>query len=347
MDNLNKLRPLFVLKILYELTDENHCITIAQILQALKDEYNIESYRKTIKEDIDLLMAADFDIEFIKSSQNQYHIVSRDFDIAELKILIDAVVSSKFISKTKSQELANKISKLGGPFVAKTLVRNIDVERRVKGENRQLLLIIDTINTAINQNKKIAFKYFTYNARKDKKEKHDGYVYTFSPYKLVWNGDYYYVVGFSDKYDDIGIFRVDRISKNPDILEDNVVPAPKTFDINSYLNSMFSMYSDVREQVELICDNDVMDSIIDRFGENVSVYANDMESFRIIINTAVGHVFYSWVFGFGGKVKIKSPQKVKSDYFEMVQKTAVCLGGVLNTLNDKEQMKATAINTDS
>lgn len=327
MDAPNKIRPLLVLRILFDHTDEDHCITIAQILQILKDEHGIESYRKTIKEDIDLLIDAGYDIEFIKSSQNQYHVVSRDFEVAELKILIDAVVSSKFISKAKSQELARKISKLAGPFAAKELVRNIDVERRVKGENKQLLLIIDTINTAINQKKKIAFKYFSYNVRKDKKEKHDGYVYTFSPYKLVWNGDYYYVVGFSDKYSDIGIFRVDRISKNPEILEDKAVPAPKTFDINAYLNSMFSMYSDAREQVELICDNDVMDSIIDRFGEDVRIYANNMDSFRIIVNTAVSHVFYSWVFGFGGKVKIKSPQKVKTNYAELVQKIACCLDG--------------------
>ena len=325
MEKFTKLRPLFVLKILYDHTDENHYITIAQILQVLKDEYGIESYRKTIKEDIDLLMAADFDIEFLKSSQNQYHIVSRDFDVAELKVLIDAVVSSKFISRTKSQTLADKLSKLAGPYVSKELVRNIDVERRVKGENKQLLLIIDTINTAINQKKKIAFKYFTYNVRKDKKEKHNGYVYKFSPYKLVWNGDYYYVVGFSDKYNDVGSFRIDRISKNPEILEEKTVPMPKTFDICTYLNTMFHMYSGERKEVELVCDNEVMDSIIDRFGEDVRVYANDMESFRIIINTTVSHVFYSWIFGFGGKVKIKAPAKVKEDYAEMIRKAADCV----------------------
>ena len=205
MDSKNKLRQVFVLKILYEHTDENHCITIAQILQFLKDKYGIESYRKTIKEDIDLLMAAGFDIEFIKSSQNLYHIVSREFDIAELKVLIDAVVSSKFISKAKSQQLAEKLSKLAGPYMSKELVRNIDVERRVKGDNKQLLLIVDTINTAINKKKRIAFAYFTYNIR-GKERKAQWILYKFSPYKLVWNGDYYYVVGFSDKYNDIGSF---------------------------------------------------------------------------------------------------------------------------------------------
>lgn len=325
MDSKNKLRQVFVLKILYEHTDENHCITIAQILQFLKDEYGIESYRKTIKEDIDLLMAAGFDIEFIKSSQNQYHIVSREFDVAELKVLIDAVVSSKFISKAKSQKLAEKLSKLAGPYMSKELIRNIDVERRVKGDNKQLLLIVDTINTAINQKKKIAFTYFTYNVRKEKKEKHNGYVYKFSPYKLVWNGDYYYVVGFSDKYNDIGSFRVDRISKNPEILDEEAVPVPKTFDINTYLNTMFRMYNSEFKEVELICDNDVMDSIIDRFGKDVKVYANDMNSFRIIVNTAVSHIFFSWVFGFGGKVKIKSPLDVKHEYMKMVNKAYVDL----------------------
>lgn len=229
------------------------------------------------------------------------------------------------VSKTKSQELASKLSKLAGPYVAKELVRNIDVERRVKGDNKQLLLIIDTINTAINEKKKIAFKYFTYDVRKDKKEKHNGYLYKFSPYKLVWNGDYYYVVGYSEKYDDIGSFRVDRISKVPDVLEEKAVPMPRAFDINTYLNSMFKMFSGEQIEVELVCDNSVMDSIIDRFGENVKVYANDMESFRIIVKVSVSHIFFSWIFGFGGKVKIKSPASVKEDYAQMVKHAAACI----------------------
>lgn len=319
---LSRLRPMFVLKILYENTDENHSITISRILQILKDEYGVDAYRKTIKEDIDLLMSANYDIEFIKSSQNQYHIISRDFDIAELKILIDAVVSSKFISKPKSQNLVEKISRLGGPFAVESLTRNIDVEHRVKRENEQLLLIVDTINSAINQKKKIAFKYFSYNVRKDKKEKHGGYLYKFSPYRLVWNGDYYYVVGYSDKYENVGSFRVDRICKVPDILEENAVSMPKNFNINIYLNTMFRMYYGEPKEIELICDNSVMDSIIDRFGEDVNVYAYDMESFRIVVRTAISHVFYSWVFGFGGLVRIKSPKDVKDAYSQMIRQAS-------------------------
>ncbi|MCF0133934.1 MAG: WYL domain-containing protein [Bacteroidaceae bacterium] len=116
--------------------------------------------------------------------------------MAELKILIDAVESSKFISKDKSKALAKKLAGLAGPFASKELVRNIEVERRVKGSNDLVLQIVDTINTAINQKKKIAFRYFTYNVKKEKKDRHQGLTDVLSPYKLVWNGDYYYVVGF-------------------------------------------------------------------------------------------------------------------------------------------------------
>ena len=318
---ISRLRPLFVLKILYDKTDETHTITISQILQELYEKYGITSYRKTIKEDIDLLISADYDIAFIKSSQNQYQIKNRDFDIAELKILMDAVASSKFISRAKSQELSDKLSRLGGPFFGESLPRNIDVERRVKSENKQLFLIVDTLNTAINKKKKVAFKYYSYNAQKEKREKHRGFVYKFSPYRLVWNGDFYYVVGYSDSYERISSFRVDRISEISNVLEENAVLTPKDFDINDYLDSMFKIYNEVQKEVELVCDNSVMDSILDRFGEDVSVFAHDMKSFRVIVKTPINHIFYGWVFGFGGKIKIRSPIDVKNDYYKMLKES--------------------------
>lgn len=151
------------------------------------------------------------------------------------------------------------------------------------------------------------------------------YTYVFSPYKLIWNGDYYYVVGFSEKHKGIGSFRVDRIVRCPKILDDDAVQPPKNFDMNVYLNSMFRMYNGQRKQIELVCSNDVMDAIIDKFGKEVTVLANDMQSFRAIVNTAVGRVFYSWVFGFAGKVTIKSPEDVKKSYAIMVKQAAQAL----------------------
>ena len=133
-------------------------------------------------------------------------------------------------------------------------------------------------------------------------------------------GDYYYVVGFSEKHGGIGSFRLDRIVRQPQILDEDSVQPPEEFDLNVYLNSMFRMYNGERKQIELVCDNSTMDAIIDKFGKDVTVYANDMQSFKAVVTTSLGNVFYSWIFGFGGKVAIKSPQDVRAQYCEMVRK---------------------------
>ena len=185
---------------------------------------------------------------------------------------------------------------------------------------------MEALNDAINASKKVSFQYFTYNVRKEQKLKYDGYTYVFSPYKLIWNGDYYYVVGFSEKHKGIGSFRVDRIARCPKILDEDAVQPPKNFDLNVYLNSMFRMYNGQRKQIELVCSNDVMDAIIDKFGKDVYVLANDMKSFRAVIETSVGSAFYSWIFGFGGRVVIKSPEDVKAEYSSMVLNAGKSLG---------------------
>ena len=143
--------------------------------------------------------------------------------------------------------------------------------------------------------------------------------------RLIWNGDYYYVVGYSEKHKGIGSFRLDRMARQPNVLDEDAANPPKGFNLNTYLNSMFRMYNGQRKEIELICDNDVMDAIIDKFGKDVKVLANDMKSFRVIVNTAVGSVFYSWVFGFGGKVRIKAPESVKDEYAVMVKSAAAIL----------------------
>ena len=152
-----------------------------------------------------------------------------------------------------------------------------------------------------------------------------GEVYVFNPYKMIWNGDYYYVVGYSEKYGSIGSFRVDRIVTTPQILSEEQHEPPKDFDLNVYLNSMFRMYNGERKQVELICDNDLMDAIIDKFGKDVDVSAYDENSFKVTVTTSVGNVFYSWIFGFSGRVIIKSPDDVKGEYSKMVAAAVAAL----------------------
>ena len=185
MDNESKLRPLYLGKILYEQTDEENYLTTAQLIQILDEKFGIHAHRATIAAEIELLKQFGMDIETVKSTQNKYHLVSREFDVAELKLLIDAVESSKFISAKKSEQLVAKISKFAGSHKGSELKRNIFPEGRIKPVNEQSLLIVDAVNEAINANKKIAFQYYQYNVRKEKKIKNDGEQYIFSPYYLV------------------------------------------------------------------------------------------------------------------------------------------------------------------
>ena len=322
MDIKAKLRPLYVAKLLFERTDEEHYLTIAQMMKILKEEYGISTSRGTAGDDIKVLQEFGLDIEVEPSTQNRFYLIGRKFDLPELKVLIDAVESARFITKEKSDMLVKKLASMTSDINASVLSRNIDVENRIKTENEKIYYIIDAFNEAINQNKKVSFQYFTYNVKKQKKLKYDGYTYIFSPYKLIWNGDYYYAVGYSEKHKGIGSFRLDRIVRQPNILEEEITFPPKGFDLNTYLNSMFRMYNGKRKEIELVCDNDVMDAIIDKFGKDVKVLANDMRSFRVIANISVGSVFYSWVFGFGGKVTIKAPEEVKNEYKKIVMDVA-------------------------
>lgn len=217
--------------------------------------------------------------------------------------------------------MVDKLSLLASPFAAPRLVRNVDVENRIKADNEKIYYIMEALNDAINDKKKVSFQYYTYTRNKKRIAKHNGEVYIFSPYKMIWNGDYYYVVGYSEKHGSIGSFRVDRIVTTPQILTEEQYEPPKDFDLNVYLNSMFRMYNGERKQVELICDNDLMDAIIDKFGKNVDVSAYD-DPFKATVTTSVGNVFYSWIFGFGGRVYINSLEDVKAEYSKMVAAAA-------------------------
>ena len=326
MDNDSKLRLLYIGKMLQN-TDEAHPLTNAEMMQILEDKYGMTTHRTTIPSDIDLLIKTGMKIEAIESKPKKYYLIdyARTFSLPKLKMLVDAVASFKFITKKKSDELIEKIITLGTPSSVPSLKRNLWPEGRIKQENERIYFNIEAVNQAINEKKKIAFQYFQYDVRKEQKLKHNGESYKFSPYALVWNGDYYYMVGLSEKHDGIGTFRIDRLAKTPQILDEDAIPMPENFDIAEFTNGMLRMYNSERCDVELVCDNSVMDAIIDKFGTEAKTYAYDMTSFKLEVNVAVNHVFFGWVFGFGGLVKIKSPENIRQQYIEMVQKTLVGL----------------------
>lgn len=317
----NRLRPLFILKLLMEQTDDESYLTTPQIIEKLESEYGIMVHRQIIKYDIDHLNSIGFEIEKIKGISNQYRYVGRVFDTAELRILIDAVSSSKSLSRQKSLALAKKISSLAGCCTAYALNKSIDVNVRVKTPNEAIYYITDAINKAISLECKIAFHYFEYNSMKEKKYKNKGHEYIFSPYRMIWDGDFYYVVGYSDKHNKVASFRIDRIDRAPVVLDEEcAVPMPNDFDLNEYINSMPRMLDSEREEITIEFDNDTAGAVFDRFGYDVDVTLIGNGRSSITVCTAVGPVLYSWIAGFAGRAKLIASDKVMKEYREMLTK---------------------------
>ncbi|WP_455391136.1 helix-turn-helix transcriptional regulator [Frisingicoccus sp.] len=313
-----KPRILYLLKVLLEHTDEEHPLTTNQLIEILEKEYDISTYRTTIAKDVAALQQFGIDVVTVRSTQTNYFIGNRKFELAELKILIDAVESSKLITPKKSEELIRKIHSLVNEEQTYKLKRNSFFAERVKPDNEQIYYIVDTINEAINNQKQISFQYYEYSGLKKKVLRNKGEVYVISPYSLIWCGDYYYVAGHSAKKEKVVTFRVDRIASNPEISEKDSVPMPADFDVAEYTKQVFFMYDGEQVEVDLRCDNSLMKTMIDRFGEDVTTLAYDMESFRLLATVSASPTFYGWVFGFGGKVQILGPEKIKEEYKQMV-----------------------------
>ena len=320
-----KLRLWRIAELLYTQTDETHMLSAAQINRILSEKYVLSSNARTIHEDIRFLSEMGMGIETVHSTQNRYYVSHRLFELPELQLLIDAVESSRFVTEKKSRALTDKLLTLTSIGGAEQLRHHFVTDPDRKPENEQIYYIADTVTRAIAQHRKIRFQYYQYDAFKNKQLKHDGEPYVFSPYSLVWNGDFYYMIGWCDTHGGIGSYRIERIYTTPEILEEEAVLPPEGFSPSDYVGTMFRMYSTERETVTLACANDLMDAMIDRFGTDVKVVENRETEFVIEVEIAVNHVFFSWVFGFGGRVRIVSPQKVRDAYIRLVNETAAGL----------------------
>lgn len=301
-------------------TDEEHPLTTKQLIDKLQDEYGISAHRTTLTKDIAALQEFGVDIVTVHSTQSKYFIGSRKFELPELKLLIDAVESSRFITSKKSESLIKKIHTLTSQGQVSKLKRNNYVIDRIKPDNEQIYYIVDTINDAINEGRQISFQYYDYSGLKKKILKNKGEIYKLSPYKLLWSGDYYYVLGFSKKKGKVINFRVDRIVSTPTILSDNAVQMPENFDLENFTKEVFFMYPGNEAVVELRCDNSLMKTMIDRFGEDVKTLAYDMTSFKLIVEVSASPTFFGWIFGFEGKVQILGPENIKEQYKQMIIK---------------------------
>lgn len=315
MENRSKLRILYLYQYLIQNTTSGHPQSTAELTKMLSDKYGIDVSRNTISDDLAMLCSAQFQIKMIRSTQNKYYYDGQVFDIPEMKLLIDAVSSSRFITERKSEALVNKLLSLVSPDDAIKLRRHIYASDRVKSENECGYLIVDTINDAINTRHKISFHYTDLDVFKNRHLTNNGQEYTVSPYTLIWDGDYYYLRGFCDERNALRTFRVDRIEGAPTILCDLIVPKPDDYSIAEYSKSVFRMYdTDKPVMVSLKCDVTVMKAVVDIFGIDVDTKPINEEVFTANVRVCPSPTFYSWVFCFHGLIKIQSPESIVQEY---------------------------------
>ena len=307
MKNESQYGLLLLQQYLYEHTDDQHPASVADIL-AFWREHGIQAGRKSVYSAIEVLQSNGMDIVCVKSTQNRYFVVERLFELPELKLLVDAVESSRFITAKKSERLIEKLGKLTSESHARQLDRHIYMEGTAKPENECIYYSVDEIHNAIQEKRQITFQYYEYTPQKEKILKHNGYRYQFSPYALIWSRDCYYAVGWSEKHGKLAQFRVDRMVAVES--SDQAAVCMPDFDPAEYVRKIFGMYPDDLCTVELLCDNEVMRSVIDRFGEEVSTVTVDDGHFKAIVEVAPSPPFFAWVFTFCGKIQILGPAEV-------------------------------------
>lgn len=315
--SLSRAHLLMLLKMLYEKTDDENKMTTFEILDYLKDN-GLHSNDKTLRRDIALLTELGFDVIVEHGKPNKYFMGNHGFQLPEVKLLIDAVASSRFITEKKSKDLADKIANLASENQRRHLIRHIHATNRVKTDNEEIFYTVDVVNEAINNKKRIAFKYTEYTGKKEKVFRNYGEVYELSPYSLFWNEDYYYVVGWSDKHNNVSVFRTDRLYK-PEILDKDAVPEPENFNLEDYSKQVFEMYDGEEVDVVLECKNEFMKYIIDRFGEDVETEPMPGGVFEARVRVSLSPTFYAWVFTFSGDIKILSPEKAVNDIVKMAK----------------------------
>ena len=323
-DKVVKPRLLVLSKMFYELTDEAHPMNTFEIIDYLA-EHGVPANNKTLRSDLKLLKDMDIDIVTVPGRPNKYFLGARLFEMPEIKLLLDAVASSRFITKRKSKELSSKLISLTSGNQRKQLVRHMYTTGRVKPGNENIFYYIDLINNAIELKKKISFSIIEFDGRKKKTLRNDGEVYVISPYAMYWNDDFYYVVGWSDKRDKMVANRIDRM-EDPQILDEKAVKKPKGFRLTDYSHKVFEMFDGEEVRVKIECRNDLMKYVIDRFGMKFETEPATDETTFCYVDVCLSPTFYGWVFGFKGGIKILEPEEAVRELKEMATRVLDAYG---------------------
>lgn len=321
-----RLKILYLIKLLEERTDEDNGLTMPEILEGLST-YGVNAERKSIYSDLELLRSYGYEIEMTKGKKPDYRLIGRRFELAELKLLVDAVQSSYFITEKKSTQLVNKITSLASRNQAKQLKRQVHVIDRPKNLNEHVYYNVDTIHAAINLRKAITFRYFKHDIDKQRVFQNGGETYLRIPLSLCWDNDNYYLVCYSPQHDDIGHYRVDRMEKveieeAPIADKDNV----KRFDITGHTNKAFNMFSGEPVKATLRFHQNLVNVVIDKFGPKVP-FKKMNDWFEIRVEVLKGPTFFGWLFQFGDEAEIVAPDELREEMRERIEASRVRYAG--------------------
>lgn len=320
----SKIRIFKIWDILRTETDEDNPMKTSVLMQKLADQ-GIVCDRRTVYKDIRILNEFGYEILHNRGVSNEYFVVDRGFDTPELRILLDAVQAAAFITPKKTEILVNKIASLAGSHRAEVLKRNIMRFNITKHTNEGIYYNVNEIERAIIDGKKVSFFYFDYNAygerifRKNKKR------YCVNPYATIFANDNYYLVGYSDKYKNVVHYRIDRMDavevETADIIP---IPAIENFDITKHKKQVFGMYVGEEERVSIQVDNSLIDAVMDKFGEDVSLTDRGDGTAQLEIEVQISPAFLAWCCAFGDRLKVVDPNSVITSIKRYITDLAQC-----------------------
>lgn len=313
-----KIKLVVLLDILKMYSDEEHPLSTNEIINKLAF-YGVETGRKALYDDIETLNRFGYEVITVKSRSNLYYVVDRKFDAAELRILMDAVLSADFITEKKTEELTKKIAEMAGVHKAKLMTKNIVYSDTAKHSNEKVYYSVDAADRAIAAGKKLTFRYFDLDCHGQRKYRKNGDIYTVNPVALIFNENKYYLTCYNDKYMNLSNYRIDRMD-NVEMSEEDITPSPckDNFNVNRHRKQAFSMYCGETEKVTFSVTEDALEVIFDRFGEKTK-FAYYGDRYKFSANVQVSPTFYGWCASLGEKIKILSPVKVAEEYREYLK----------------------------
>ena len=319
-----KLKLLYIVKILTQLTDEEHPMSATEICERLA-ECGVTAERKSIYNDIECLVSFGYDIIFTRTPKNGYFLASREFELPEIFLLCDAVRTAKFISEKKTRELTAKLDGLISKYQSKRNIHGIYIDSSNKTHNEELFYNIDSINTAITEGKKIKFTYSKRVLQEGKNIITESKTRIVSPYTMTWQFDYYYLIGNYEKYDNLMNLRIDRIH-SVEILDEpirhfsEVSDYSDTFDVADYTKKLFGMFGGNTQEIKLRCSNKLLEQVTDRFGENIFITNVNEKTFDFTAKAAVSEGLVTWIMNYGDNIKVIKPDDLKQKIIDRADK---------------------------